>query len=692
MQQRKNNNTIRVLVIDDRMEDAESIVTGLRNDGLAVRASRPTSVEEYREMLAGQPVDLVLASATSKTVEPTQALTLARATGNDLPVVILIADGDDAGLATILGLGADNIALRNRDGHIRRAVEREYRDLRARRDLRHLDARLHETERRCDALIDSSRDPIAYIHEGMHIRANQAYLEMFGYEDFDEVEGMSILDMVAPADAGEFKALLKQLSKGGDIPPLHHLTAQGADGQEFPATMEFSPATYDGESCLQIIFRRKEASIDPEMIQQMESLRRQDVATGLLNRPTFLQSLEDAVARSATAHERHGLLLVQPDHFNTHLQSVGINNADALMAALAERLRPLLGDNVEAARFGEQVIAVLARGYSHGETEALANRIVAAVAERFLDTGDHSLTVTVSVGAVQVSERNAQVPRVLARAHELLETAQGVGGGRMELYDPGALDRAEQDRINAWIERIRSALEHDQLILHYQPIISLHGNGAPFFDVLMRMDNGTGELVMPTAFVGIAEEHGLIRDLDRGVIAKAVRTLAANAKRELRFIVRISRASIEDPTLPDFIQQVLQEHGVPANRLIVQINESKVSTQINEATVFNQKLAAFGAGFCVDQFGVGLNSAQLIAHLRPRFIKLDGSFMTDYARSPEQQARVKDLASAGSAVGATTIACDVNDSGSMTTLFLAGVEFVQGNFLAPASPDLSFDF
>ena len=98
------------------------------------------------------------------------------------------------------------------------------------------------------------------------------------------------------------------------------------------------------------------------------------------------------------------------------------------------------------------------------------------------------------------------------------------------------------------------------------------------------------------------------------------------------------------------------------------------------------------AWFGVDQFGVGLNSAQLIAHLRPRFIKLDGSFMTDYARSPEQQARVKDLASAGSAVGAATIACDVNDSGSMTTLFLAGVEFVQGNFLAPPSADLSFDF
>lgn len=690
--QRKKDNTIRVVVIDDRMEDAESIVTGLRNDGLAVRASRPNSIDEYRDLLAGQPVDLVLAAATSKTVEPAQALMLARATGNDLPV-ILIADGhDDSGLAAMIGLGADNIALRNREDHVRRAVAREYRDLNARRDLRHLDARLHETERRCDALIDSSRDPIAYIHEGMHIRANQAYLEMFGYEDFDEVEGMSILDMVAPGDANEFKVLLKQLSKGGEIPPLHHLTAHDAHGHEFPATMEFSPATYDGEPCLQIIFRRKEAAFDPAMLEEMESLRRQDVATGLLNRPTFLQSLEEAIARSATAHEHHGLLLVQPDHFTTLLQSVGINNADALMAALAERLRPLLGEHVEAARFGEQVIAVLARGSNHAETEALANRIATTVGERFLETGNHSLTVTVSVGAVQVSERNAQVPRVLARAQELLETAQGVGGNRMALHDPGAIDRAEQDRINAWIERIRAALANDQLILHYQPIISLHGNNAPFFDVLMRMDNGTGEVVMPSAFLQIAEEHGLIRDLDRGVIAKAARTLAENTKREMRFIVRISRASIEDTTLPAYIQQVMQENGIPANRLIVQINESKVSTQINEATAFNQQLASFGAGFCVDQFGVGLNSGQLIAHLRPRFVKLDGSFMTDYARSPEQQARVRDLASAAGAIGASTIACDVNDSGSMTTLFLANVEYVQGNFLAPAGPDLSFDF
>src|SRR3546814_5230720 len=93
-------------------------------------------------------------------------------------------------------------------------VRTEWGDLEARRTLRKLEAQVRETERRCDALIESSRDPIAYIHEGMHIRANAAYMEMFGFESFDDLEGMSLLDLVAPKHVDGFKALLQGLSKG----------------------------------------------------------------------------------------------------------------------------------------------------------------------------------------------------------------------------------------------------------------------------------------------------------------------------------------------------------------------------------------------------------------------------------------------------------------------------------------------
>ena len=109
--------------------------------------------------------------------------------------------------------GARAVMLRNSHEHVQMVVRREFEALTMRRGVRRLEASLRESERRCEALLDSSRDPIAFVHEGMHVRANKAYLEMFGFEDFEDVEGMSILDMIAPDDADDFKALLKKLNE-----------------------------------------------------------------------------------------------------------------------------------------------------------------------------------------------------------------------------------------------------------------------------------------------------------------------------------------------------------------------------------------------------------------------------------------------------------------------------------------------
>ncbi|TGV31187.1 PAS domain S-box protein, partial [Mesorhizobium sp. M8A.F.Ca.ET.142.01.1.1] len=117
--------------------------------------------------------------------------------------------------------GIRALALRQRPEHLLAVVRDQWVDLQARRGLRRIEAQMRETERRCDALIASSRDPIAYVHEGMHIRANDAYLEMFGYEHFDDIEGISLLDMVAAQHVEGFKQLLKGLSRGEAPPPQY---------------------------------------------------------------------------------------------------------------------------------------------------------------------------------------------------------------------------------------------------------------------------------------------------------------------------------------------------------------------------------------------------------------------------------------------------------------------------------------
>src|SRR3546814_2623094 len=108
----------------------------------------------------------------------------------------------------------------------------------------------------------------------MHIRANSAYLEMFGYESFEDLEGMSLLDLVAPQHVEDFKQLLKDLARGEPPPARYDLEARDFEGNGFPASMEFASALYEGEACQQVIFRRQEQEVDPGLAQELEELDR----------------------------------------------------------------------------------------------------------------------------------------------------------------------------------------------------------------------------------------------------------------------------------------------------------------------------------------------------------------------------------------------------------------------------------
>lgn len=204
--------TLRLMIVDDSVESAETIVTALRNGGIAVRPSRPQNQEELANMLSGQ-IDLAILGQAQQI--PMSALqTQIAGSGKDIPVILLAERIEENALVEAASHGVRAIALRNRPAHLLALVRSEWNDLQARRGLRRIEAQMRETERRCDALIASSRDPIAYVHEGMHIRANDAYLEMFGFESFDDVEGISLLDMIAAQYVDDFKQLLKAMSKG----------------------------------------------------------------------------------------------------------------------------------------------------------------------------------------------------------------------------------------------------------------------------------------------------------------------------------------------------------------------------------------------------------------------------------------------------------------------------------------------
>jgi diguanylate cyclase (GGDEF)-like protein/PAS domain S-box-containing protein len=687
--QNANDMTVRLLIVDDSGENAETIVSTLRNSGIAVRPTRPQHGEELAQALATQPIDLVLVAA-AQSIPLLQVTQQIAASGKDIPMILLAESINENEWVEAGANGIRAIALRHRPEHLLAVVRNEWTDLHARRGLRRIEAQMRETERRCDALISSSRDPIAYVHEGMHIRANEAYLEMFGYETFDDVEGISLLDMVAPQHVDGFKQLLKSMSKGDAPPPQYQVDARNQDGAVFPATMEFTQASYEGESCLQVVFRRR-MEFDPELAREVEDLRQRDQVTGLLNRPTFMLHVEHAVAQAGRSEGRFGLLLIEPDHYARLLPEIGLDSADALIGALARVLAQSVGDQAHVARFGEHSFAVLTEA-PYAQTVALADQIREAFASQVFSIGERSATVTVSVGGVQVGEKIASIGQVLARATECTQAALELGN-TTRVFDPAAVDRVEEERIQHWVARIRQALDGDGFQLHYQPVLNLQGEALELYEAYLRLDHN-GELLSPTAFLGIAEEHGLLADINRWVVTHAISMLAAR-KREghlTHLMVKITPESFNDPQMIATLRRELQAQGVPGEQLWLHAPEAKVFTHLRNAQQFLAAVAPLGCRIGLEQFGSGLDSFQLLAHFQPQFLKLDRDFTSDFARTREHSEKISEITARAQAATIQTIAEFVADANSMSLLFSAGVDYVQGEFVGPAGPVMDFDF
>ena len=244
------------------------------------------------------------------------------------------------------------------------------------------------------------------------------------------------------------------------------------------------------------------------------------------------------------------------------------------------------------------------------------------------------------------------------------------------------------------MERIREALAGDQFVLHYQPIISLTGAEEENYDVYVRMKGPGGEIIPPMTYLAIAEEHGLLDDIDRWVISRAVAVIAERMKagKHTNLFVKVTPASLVEGGLEKHIADQLKAHGVPGDRLVLQIPESKVFTHLKAVQAFQQAVSALGCRVALEQFGTGLNSFQMLSHFDPAILKIDRSFITELGKNADVQKQVREIVTKAHEAGKLTVAEFVSDAGTMSVLFGMGMDFVEGNFLAAPGPTMTYDF
>lgn len=687
----KQDSVIKLLLIEDSVEDAEQQISVLRNGGIAVRPTRATNEAELEDQIAQATPDLILVNLAAKSLRLDQVAEAANRGGKDIAIVATASGPSEDQIVNAFREGARALALRGRPDHIQMIVRREFESLLMRRNVRKLEAALREIERRCDSLLDSSRDPIAYVHEGMHVRANKAYLEMFGFEEFEDIESMSILDMIAPDDADDFKSLLKKLSKGEKPPQKLNLKAQRSDGSTFDATMEFAEASYDGEPCQQVIFRQQTAN--PELEKELDALRSKDLVTDLYNRQHLLVELDRTVALAASGRNDRTLILLEPDNFKQVLDTIGIGNADLLLGDLANLMRRHLKEVDVAARFADHTFAVLLVGREPEESKKVAELLRKAFSDRIFEVGKQSITLTMSIGGSLIGEKNANAQTILGQANATLRGAQSEGGNRVNVFDPAAQDKAAEEKQRHWLKLVQDALANNGFVLFNQPIISLHGAEGEFFEILLRMQGGPKGEITPNFFLPIAEQYGLMPQIDRWVIAHAIKALVEREKagNKTTYFIKLTPQSLEDQTLLPWIAQQLKNARLRGDALVFEMPESKVVTSLKPARAFVAGLKQIHCGFALEQFGSGLNSFQLLKHVDANYLKLDRSYMAELPKHKENQEKLKELCDQAMHAGKLTVAEFVEDAASMSILFSCGVNFVQGNFLQEPEKVMAYE-
>lgn len=690
----QQDNQLRLLIADESLNDAEMLINVLRNNGYTVRATSAEDDEDVEQALAEKGFDVFVCNNGMEYLSIEQALNLVKAADKDVPVIVLHESDDPAKRHEFMQMGAVDLVAKDDLDQAFLVIKREFRYHQDRIELRRAKHALKETERRCHTLLDTSREAITYIHEGMHIYANNVYLEKMGMESFEDIEGMPFMDLISPDKQGDFKDLLKKFSKGDYSTNEVETNMVGADGN-FPCTLDLSAATIDGEPCTQVLIRNR--GNDEELAKQLDQMSKKDLMTGLFNRQFLIERLNEYISEylHQDAPDSLGLTSIHIDKFPELKSTYGIQGVDKFIPAMAKVIQEKVGDNHLVARYGDNDFIVCLQKEAAPDVVALMETVKKSIEDMMVEVDGKTVTATVSVGVAMMSDRIDSSQELINKTEAACTEAINQGGNKVHFYNPVEDDPQDGSRsTDDWKQQIKTALEDNRFSLVYQPVVGLQNQPGERYEVRMRMKDENGELIMPAEFLEAAGKSGMMPKLDQWVVYHAILAMAEWRKTQPEgvFFVKLSESALTDNVVPAMIKAGLDKTGLPGDAFVFQMTEPAVFTHLTQAKELIDKIRSFGCGFSLDHFGSGLNSFQMLKHVEANYLKIDGSLTEKISESAENQDKVREIIATAHEKDTVVIASYVEEAMDLASLWQFGVDFVQGFFLQEPIENPDYDF
>lgn len=695
-------NAIPLLIVSAAQESVESINSLLRRAGHAVHCTWASGVREMAAALEEIQPQLLIHIGWDETLQP--AIGLRDRIRPTLPLIVVSEEALDEGLiAQLMGLGAHDAVSFAHPERLQAVMLRELKAYRTWRAHEVAEKSASSARTQLKTIMEGSTDAIAEVQEGILVEANRVWLELLGVES--SVIGEPVMDLFDESSQGTLKAALSAAVQGRWNERSLKVSARGPAGPGAPLEIQLVPGEHEGEPCVRLLIPSGAITRSGERAEEVPA-----ATGGLLSRRELLAELSQRVATPTRALRYLALVEIDPQGSLEQLEDGG---DEAVVGEIGGFLQGALQPEEILGRIGERtLLAQLERG-SPQEVEAWAQQIAGRLRRYSMRVQDRVVTVTCTMGLVPMAAgssldaligaareraRSAAAParsttpppapapqpapaRTASSATPLRreETPKAAPPTPPAQPQPGVMD----DRT--WVKQLRSALIENRFRLVQAPIASLQGEDPTMFDVLLRLLDPMGREILPAEFMGPAERNDLVKSIDRWVVGASL-SFAAQRQPGCLF-VRLSRDTVRDASFIAWIDNQLRSGRAQPERICFQISEEIALQHLEQVSALSEAVRERGFRFALEAFGRRQDSADLLEHVQVDFVKIDGGLMQGVVSDAQLLEHVRMLVDAASQRFIQTIGESVEDADTMSVLWQAGMQYVQGNFDArPPEP------
>lgn len=517
--------------------------------------------------------------------------------------------------------------------------------------------------------------------EGCWVYLNSACASIYGYSP-QEMLGRHIQEFHASSHAEKDVQAFQAILAGQELVQYETVHVDQQGNHHYLSFNAKAHHDADGK-IINISGTARDITEQKAFQKQLAYQAEHDSLTGLFNRNYFQQELERTVARVARSGADCALFYIDLDQFKYINDTLGHAAGDQLLIEITHMVAAHVRDGDLFARFGGDEFTLLIYNIKSVDVMRAAENFRTLFENYKFHYDGKNFNVTSSIGASLIDAGVVSADEAMSHADLACNMAKSQGRNRVHLYNPEDRDKAGMAEDMGWAARVREMLEHDRFQLVYQPIMSVNSGEIQDYEVLVRMVCADGEIILPGGFMPAAERFGLIHNVDRWIVERAIRQLAHLREQgsAMRFSINLSGKAFEDDILLPTIQNLLKETGLDPALLTFEITETAAIANLNAATRFIGELKNIGCQFALDDFGSGFSSFTYLKHLPVDKLKIDGSFVQGMVQSTVDQAMVQSMNQIAHALGKLTIAEYVESDEILQLLKEYGVDYAQGNFI-----------